>query len=208
MLTITNPGLSGWRNILKIITPVVMLSFALPVAAAEIVTDVDTAKVSKSRATPLGLYLSPTAAHQALTDNPDILLVDVRGPIEIGFIGHPQGMDQNIPIALTTYDLDSKKGAYKMIANPNFVVEIDALLKREGLTKSDPVFVTCRSGGRSGAAARQLIAAGYSNVWNLVEGFEGSTNADGVRAKNGWRNAGMPWEYKLTAKTAWMPLGR
>lgn len=208
MLTIPKTALPSWRNFVKMILPVMMLSIALPVAATEIVTDVDASKVSKSRATPLGLYLSPTAAHKALTDNPDILLVDVRDPIEISFIGHPAGMDQNIPIRLTTHALDAKNGAYKMVGNKNFVAEMDALLKREGLTKADPLFVTCRSGPRSGAAARLLIKAGYTNVWNLVEGFEGSTNADGVRAKNGWRNAGMPWEYKLTAKTAWVPLGK
>ncbi len=208
MLTITKTSLPNWRNFMKLILPVVMLSIALPVAATEIVTDVDATKVSKSRATSLGLYLSPKAAHKALTDNPDILLVDVRDPVEVSFIGHPVGMDQNIPSRLATLELDPKKGAYKMISNPNFVAEMDALLKREGLTKSDPLFVTCRSGPRSAAAARLLIKAGYTNVWNLVEGFEGSTNADGVRAKNGWRNAGMPWEYKLTPNTAWAPLGK
>jgi rhodanese-related sulfurtransferase len=208
MLTLKTSLPTSWHNFVKMILPVVMLSIALPVAAAEIVTDVDATKVSKSRATPLGLYLSPKAAHLALVQNPDILLVDVRDPVEVSFIGHPEGMDQNIPSLLATLELDPKRGLYKMIRNPNFVAEMDALLKREGLTKADPLFVTCRSGPRSGAAARLLIKAGYTNVWNLVEGFEGSTNANGVRAKNGWRNAGMPWEYKLTAKTAWRPLGQ
>jgi rhodanese-related sulfurtransferase len=179
---------------------------AMPAAALEVATDIDPAKVSKSRATPLGLYLSPKAAHEALTKNPEILYVDVRDPIEVSFVGHAKGMDKNIPVRIASHELDVKSGAYKLVANPNFLAEMNALVKSKGLTKSDTLFVSCRSGPRSAAAARLLIADGYTDVWNLVEGFEGSKNADGVRAKNGWRNAGLPWTYKLTPETAWTPL--
>jgi len=48
-------------------------------------------------------------------------------------------------------------------------------------------------------------AAGYSNVWNLVECFEGGKNKDGARAINGWRNTGLPWSYKIPAEAAWVP---
>jgi len=181
---------------------------ALPAAALEIITDIDPAKVSKSRATPLGLYLSPKAAHNALTENPDIVYVDVRDPIELSFIGHAKGMDKNIPIRIASHKLNPKSGAYQLLPNPNFLAEMDALVKSKHRSKADPLFVSCRSGPRSGAAARLLIKAGYTNVWNLVEGFEGSPDANGVRAKNGWRNAGLPWEYKLTPKTAWTPLAK
>ncbi len=208
MLTITKPSLPSWRNFVKMILPVVMLSIALPATAAGIVTDVDASKVSKSRATPLGLYLSPVAAHKALTENPDILYVDVRDPIELSFIGHAKGMDKNIPIRIASHKLNPKSGTYQLVPNPNFLAEMDALVKSRGRTKDDTLFVSCRSGPRSAAAARLLIKAGYTDVWNLLEGFEGSPNADGVRAKNGWRNAGLPWEYKLTTKTAWTPLAK
>jgi rhodanese-related sulfurtransferase len=200
--------LTRFGALAKILLPAVMLSLALPALAGEIKTDVDPATVSKSRATPLGLYLTPKAAHQALVADPRILMIDVRDPIEVSFIGHPDGMDQNIPIALATYELNPQSGTYKMVSNPNFLAEVAALLKREGLSKSDPIIVTCRSGTRSGAAARVLIKAGYSNVWNQIEGFEGSKNSDGVRARNGWRNAGLPWSYKLTPKTAWAPFSQ
>jgi rhodanese-related sulfurtransferase len=199
---------SKWRTVLKITLPVALIILALPAAAFDIVTDIDASNVSKSRITPLALYLSPKAAHQALSRNPEILFVDVRDPIEIGFIGHPASMDKIIPVAIVTHEFDAKRGGYKMISNPNFVAEMDALLKREGLTKSDPVFVSCRSGSRSAAAARRLIAAGYSNVWNLVEGFEGDKNKDGARAVNGWRNAGLPWSYKIPANAAWTPIAK
>jgi rhodanese-related sulfurtransferase len=63
----------------------------------------------------------------------------------------------------------------------------------------------CRSGGRSAAAANALAKAGYTNVWSLVEGFEGDKDAAGKRTANGWRNAGLPWDYKLTTGQAWLP---
>ena len=200
--------LTNWRALAKMLLPALMLSFALPAQAIEINSDVDASTVSKSRATPLGLYLTAKGAHQALVADPSILLIDVRDPIEVSFIGHPDGMDQNIPIRLASYELDPNSGNYKMKDNPNFLAEVEALLAREGLSKSDPIIVSCRSGPRSAAAARVLIKAGYTNVWNQIEGFEGSKNSDGVRAKNGWRNAGLPWSYKLTPKTAWAPLSQ
>ena len=196
------------RILAKMLLPFLVLPFATMALAGQINTDVDASTVSKSRATPLGLYLTAKGAHQALVADPKILLIDVRDPIELSFIGHPDGMDQNIPISLATYQLDANSGTYKMVANPNFLAEVEALLAREGLSKSDPIIVSCRSGPRSGAAARTLIKAGYTNVWNQIEGFEGSKNDAGVRAKNGWRNAGLPWSYKLTPQTAWAPLSK
>ena len=50
------------------------LTLAASGAAAEIITDIDSATLAKSKKTPLGLYLSPKAAHQALQENPEIKL--------------------------------------------------------------------------------------------------------------------------------------
>jgi rhodanese-related sulfurtransferase len=208
MLTSIKQQPSLWRKFAKIVLPALMLAYTPSAFAGEIVTQIDASTVSKSRATPLGLYLTPAEAHQALTDNPDILYVDVRDPIEINFIGHAAGMDKNIPTKLASTQLDAKKGAYKMMVNPNFVAEMNALVKSKGLSKADPIFVSCRSGPRSAAATRLLAAEGYTNVWNLVEGFEGGKTKEGVRAKNGWRNAGLPWNYKLTPETAWTPMAK
>ena len=92
-----------------------------------------------------------------------------------------------------------------MAPNPDFVAQADAIMARENAEKDSPVFVMCRSGGRSAAAAQALTKAGYTNVWNLVEGFEGDKDDAGQRAVNGWRNAGLPWSYKLTPTQAWLP---
>lgn len=174
--------------------------------ASEIKTELDPTKVSKSRQTPFGLYLTPQEAFLAISANPDIVMIDVRDPIEISFVGHPKPMDGNVPLRTVSRKFDTKSGAYVMKSNTNFVIDVDALMKRLGYTNTDPVFVTCRSGPRSAVAAKLLYDAGYKNVWNLVEGFEGSLDIkSGSRLNNGWRNADLPWSYKINAKAVWQP---
>ena len=57
------------------------------------------------------------------------------------------------------------------------------------------VVLLCRSGVRSVAAATAGAQAGFTNLWNIVGGFEG--RLDEKRQRNhveGWRFAGLPWE--------------
>lgn len=177
-----------------------------PAAAGGIVSSVDIAALSKSQATPLGLYLLPKDAHAALEADPSIVFVDVRDPVEVSFVGHAAPMDANVPLAVATRAFNPKSGAYKMEPNKGFVAAVDALMAREGKGKADPVFLICRSGSRSARGVEMLAAAGYTNVWNLVEGFEGDADEKtGARSLNGWRNAGLPWGYKLSEAQAWSP---
>lgn len=187
----------------KILTGLAVLSLTNAAYAVEIKSDVSPEKVSQSRSTPLGLYLSPKGAFKALKENPKIIFIDVRDPIEVSFVGHAVGTDKNIPLAIASHEFSPELGRYKMKENPNLLAEVKNLIDREGVTKKDPVFVACRSGGRSGKVARKLIKAGYTNVWNLVEGFEGDKNTEGFRTLNGWRNAGLPWTYKIPETMAW-----
>ena len=131
------------------------------------------------------------------------LFVDVRDPIEITVVGHPAGLSKVIPLRTATHVVDPKTGQYVMAANKSVLADFDALLAAKGKSKADTVFVTCRSGSRSASIARMLIGNGYSDVWNLTEGFEGDKARDGSRSKNGWRNAGLPWGYTLEKGVAW-----
>lgn len=179
------------------------LALASSARAGIITSDIDAEALKPSKTTPLGLYLSPTAAHKAMLQDPEIMFVDVRDPIEITFVGHPAGLDRIVPLMVATHRVDPRSGQYQMAQNPNVVAEFEALLREKGKSKADPLFVTCRSGSRSAHVVRVLIQAGFTNVWNLTEGFEGDKNADGVRALNGWRNAGLPWGYQLAPGVAW-----
>ena len=52
----------------------------------------------------------------------------------------------------------------------------------------------CRSGARSNNGANLAAASGYTNAYNILEGFEGDKDANGHRNKvGGWRFAGLPW---------------
>lgn len=192
-------------TMLGVATIVASVSGAAAVAA-DIRTALDPESVSKSRQTPFGLYLTPSEAHTAIQEDPSIVLIDVRDPIEISFVGHPKPMDANVPLRTATRTFNPKSGTYVMQSNANFVADVNAAMERLGFGKEHPVFVTCRSGPRSAAAARLLHQAGYKSVWNLVEGFEGSIDPiTGARTKNGWRNAGLPWSYRIQASAAWQP---
>ena len=96
---------------------------------------------------------------------------------------------------------DPQAGQFKKVRNADFPKAVDKLVKSRGLDKSAPVIVMCAAGKRSTAAARALHEAGYSRVYNLYEGFEGIEASHGYfkgqRVVNGWKNAGLPWGYRL-----------
>ena len=74
-------------------------------------------------------------------------------------------------------------------------------LLRRKLAADAPIILMCRSGDRSAAAANLLAEAGFKNVYSVVDGYEGDLATEGPktgqRAVNGWKNAGLPWSYKL-----------
>ena len=40
----------------------------------------------------------------------------------------------------------------------------------------------------------QLTRAGFTNCFNILEGFEGDKDAQSRRIVSGWKAAGLPWE--------------
>ena len=178
--------------------------FAMSAQAAGLTSTVDPATLPKAKQTSLGLYLSATDAERAIKADPSIVFIDVRDPAEINFIGHAIGIDAIVPIATITQEYNPKHQSYKMKGNPNFVAEVDKVMAREGKSKNDTLIVMCRSGHRSGAAIRVLIKAGYTQAWNMVEGFEGGKNPETeARDHDGWRNAGLPWTYKIPVEISY-----
>ncbi|WP_417728125.1 rhodanese-like domain-containing protein [Roseovarius sp.] len=156
--------------------------------------------LSKSKHTAPGLYITAAEAGRVLADHPNVALIDVRTPSEVSLIGYATAAAANIPSKLMDPALgfDAKKGAYKMIDNPTFVEEMRAWLVSDAAQGVDTLFVMCRSGSRSAAAIAKLVEAGVDiTIYNVVDGFEGDTNDAGARVVNGWRNAGLPWTYKI-----------
>ena len=123
--------------------------------------------------------LAADAAHAALQADPRAVLIDVRDPVEFSFVGHPVGA-VNVPW----------KFAPEMRPNPEFLDQVSQIVA----DRATPLFLLCRSGQRSLAAANALAEAGYTDLTNVEEGFEGPMDA--AKHRNtvaGWRFHQLPW---------------
>jgi rhodanese-related sulfurtransferase len=156
-----------------------------------------TANLPKEKQTSLGLYVTAKEAYEQWRDKPDqVVILDVRTPEEYAFVGHPE-MAWNVPLAFVDYSRKNGKTEYGPRMNTEFVDEVKTVAK-----PADVLLVTCRSGGRSAMAVNLLAAAGFTNVYNIIDGIEGDKVTDtesvfcGKRMKNGWKNSA-PWVYDI-----------
>lgn len=158
----------------------------------------------EKKRTPQGLYVNSTQAYEQLQELGDTaLLIDIRTRAEVAFLGMPTVADANIPyMTAGSFDeWDDDKDNFQLRPNGEFVKRVGAIVSERGLTKESPIFLICRSGNRTAKAANILGIAGYSRVYTITDGFEGDKAKDGPRkgerVVNGWKNAGLPWSYKL-----------
>ncbi|MCC7039815.1 MAG: rhodanese-like domain-containing protein [Burkholderiales bacterium] len=124
-------------------------------------------------------HLEPREAHAFLAANPQAVLIDCRSEMEYFFVGHPIG----------AHHVAWNDGPDWEI-NPRFVGQV-----KKVASMNRPVVLICRSGQRSVDAGRALEQAGFSDVYNVRDGFEGPLDEHhhrGTRA--GWRKDGLPWE--------------
>ena len=189
-------------NFKKLAVSAVALSASLLVAQSALA--VESSDLPKKKRTTLELYMTPVEAYEFVTQKADkSLFLDVRTRTEVNFLGMPTNADANVPYMVMNewYAWDAKKNSFKMEVNSDFADKVAERLEAKGLSKNDPVILTCRSGSRSAKAADLLAGLGYTNVYTIVSGFEGDKIKQGPlkgqRAKNGWKNAGLPWTYKL-----------
>lgn len=129
--------------------------------------------------------VTPPEAWQILERDPQAVLLDVRSKVEFDYVGHPRP-------ALNVMWKDYPDWR----ENPHFVADVRAILAGRGGAAADrPLLALCRSGARSLAAARALAAAGFTNLYNVEQGFEGDKDGDGHRCSvGGWRFHNLPWD--------------
>ena len=158
----------------------------------------DADKVPVKKRTTLGLYLTPKEAY-ALINKEKVLFLDVRTREEVNFLGMPTVADANIPYMEIDpmYSWNDKSQSFKLLPNSEFVSLVAERLKAKAMSKNSPIILMCRSGDRSALAANLLAKDGYTRVYSIVDGFEGDMSKQGLRSVNGWKNAGLPWTYKL-----------
>lgn len=128
---------------------------------------------------PYAGCLTPEEAHRIQELAPAAKLVDVRTRPELELVGH---IPDTVHIEWAFYP--------DMNSNPDFVAQLSRQIDHEAL-----VMFICRTGGRSHNAAAAATQAGFSNCYNVLEGFEGAMDhVSGQRCKiNGWKVAGLPW---------------
>ena len=172
---------------------------------------VDPATVAEPKRTKAGLYLMAAevpAFIQSQGGAGKLLFLDLRTRAEAMYVGMATGVDALVPYVehqeLMT-DWDAQRSIYRLEPLQDFVPEANRRLAQKGLTKSDVVVLICRSGDRSSRGANRLADDGYTQVWSVVDGFEGDMGKDGRRSVNGWKNAGLPWSYKLERERMYFP---
>jgi rhodanese-related sulfurtransferase len=132
--------------------------------------------------------VSPAMAWQALTEDPETVLCDVRTEPEWAFVGVPDLGPAGKEAVLIPWQVYPA-----MQVNAGFV----EALREAGVGPEQRVFFLCRSGVRSMAAARAAKAAGYGQASNVAGGFEGPLDAAGHRGgQAGWKADGLPWRQK------------
>ena len=141
-------------------------------------TALDSARTTALAAgVPFAGSLSPIDAWALIQSN-QAKLVDVRTAEERKFVGYvPQSA--HVPWASGT----------SLTRNPRFVRELEAKVR-----KDEVILLLCRSAKRSALAAEAATKAGFTHVFNILEGFEGDLNEQSRRGtNNGWRFQGLPW---------------
>jgi rhodanese-related sulfurtransferase len=102
--------------------------------------------------------------------------------IEYLYVGHPPGV-----VHVPWYEYPE--------LTPDPPAFVEAVTREAGGQLDRPVVLICRSGKRTVEAAEALEAAGFTDVVNVLHGFEGDLDARDQRGRlNGWRFDGLPWE--------------
>jgi rhodanese-related sulfurtransferase len=132
--------------------------------------------------------VAPTRTWEALRADAGARLIDVRTDAEWNFVGVPdlhEAGKQAVLIPWQMYPTMQRNGRF----------EDD--LKQAGLTPDNTLYFICRSGARSMAAAEAARAAGFPQVFNVADGFEGPPDAQGHRGGTaGWKAENLPWRQR------------
>lgn len=125
-------------------------------------------------------HLTPKQTFAYLAAHSEAMLIDCRSEIEFFYVGHPVGA-----IHIAWHEAPDWE------VNPDFAREV----LRESRDRERPILLICRSGKRTLDAARALEDDGFTDVTNVLFGFEGELDENFQRGKlNGWRHDGLPWE--------------
>ena len=125
--------------------------------------------------------LDPKQSFAFMQANPNAVMIDVRTKMEHTFLGRP--VCNIVHVAWKEFP--------DWQVNQQFVEQVSEVVP----DKNTPIFLLCRSGVRSLEAANLLGKSGFTQLINILEGFEGNLDANKHRGTTGgWRFHGLPWE--------------
>ena len=113
-------------------------------------------------------------------------LIDVRTKPEWIYVGVPDLSSINKNVIFISWQIYPEMEINKFFENQ--ILESD-------IKKNNNLYFICRSGNRSYSAAKCLTSRGFSNCFNVIDGFEGKLNHDRKRALiNGWQFNNLTWK--------------
>jgi rhodanese-related sulfurtransferase len=129
--------------------------------------------------------ITPIEAWKMLESDKNVILIDVRSAAEWAYVG----VTDLSSLGLEAIKIEWQKFP-NMETNPDFINQVKELYPDTNIK----ILSLCRSGQRSVASSQALTNAGYSNCYNILEGFEGGVDKDKHRSKSGgWKFDGLPW---------------
>ena len=130
--------------------------------------------------------ISSQECFEILSNKADAYLIDVRTQPEWQLVGVPDLSSINQETIFISWQIYPD-----MNENKNFKKQIFD----RGIQKENNLYFICRSGQRSRYAANLLIENGFSNCFNIHDGFEGDLNQQNKRSLiNGWKYNNLPWK--------------
>jgi rhodanese-related sulfurtransferase len=162
-------------------------------------------------------------AYDMLNTVPDTFLIDVRTKAEYQYVGHPNSA-YLFPYLLLGDKLvkTGEEYEYQTTRNKNFLGEISKKFK-----KTDNLLILSRDGSISALAAKELSSAGFKNIFDIKDGFEGPefptyddqdlqkyyrqlakrNKIQGYQQRRhyGWQWWGLPWTYEIDANYIYPP---
>ena len=115
-------------------------------------------------------------------------LIDVRTKPEWIYVGVPDLSSINKKVIFVSWQVYPEMGTNKFFENQ---------ILESNIKKDNNLYFICRSGNRSNNAAEFLASRGFSNCFNVIDGFEGNLNHERQRASiDGWQFNNLPWKQQ------------
>jgi rhodanese-related sulfurtransferase len=139
--------------------------------------------------------ITSTQAYSLLISQKNSFLIDVRTTEEFDLVGIVESSSFDNRMILIPWQF-YRSGQY----NPDFLKTLQNKLteftpnSNLEIIKQYLLIFICRSSVRSAYACNYINNFGFTNCYNISDGFEGAINENHHRSKiNGWKASNLPW---------------